>query len=529
VRTYREDSAELNRRKFCAMLASAVAAGAIEAFADEPQSSFGISGGQPVLDPPRIVGPIPVSATSTPYASVMEPGSYTASLMRQYDYVEEEYFLFGHANIYGPGIKTGQDNDTAAVERMRPLAGLVEPRMPYATRLLVARPRDNGKFSGRVIAYAFHNLTTNMMVEPNFLRNGDAVLGVEGNSGARYTTAERPTGAMAQLHKYDLERYRDLYLSPADPLVWPDLRPGQLSGVYAQHGFSALVPDVASGVFAQEMHRSYAQAPDIVTQVAHALKLNNPALPFDGRVKRLFNYAASGGTMFLRPYIDFHHGAAVLPDGRPVYDGYYVNVGVLPQTRPQGAVLAFMESEADLTTNILMKRDSPPDTDSPAFRMYQIPGTGHLLSAPLDEGLRLSADRGELPPGISPYDKMNKPIVWGLWQNMYDWIEHGRPMPHAQHIALDPSTPDGIARDKYGNALGGLRTPWVDVPDGTYVGRVSAAAPLRSGIRRFSDEQMTKLYGSRARYLRLVNHKIDELVQGRWIMSQDAAMMRLRA
>jgi hypothetical protein len=112
---------------------------------------------------------------------------------------------------------------------------------------------------------------------------------------------------------------------------------------------------------------------------------------------------------------------------------------------------------------------------------------------------------------------------------MYDWIEHGRPMPHAQHIVLDPSTPDGIARDKYGNALGGLRTPWVDVPDGTYVGRVSMAAPLRSGIRRFSDEQMTKLYGSRARYLRLVNHKIDELIQGRWIMPQDAEMMRLRA
>jgi hypothetical protein len=55
------------------------------------------------------------------------------------------------------------------------------------------------------------------------------------------------------------------------------------------------------------------------------------------------------------------------------------------------------------------------------------------------------------------------------------------------------------------------------------------AAPLRSGIRRFSDEQMTKLYGSRARYLRLVNHKIDELIQGRWIMPQDAEMMRLRA
>jgi hypothetical protein len=123
-----------------------------------------------------------------------------------------------------------------------------------------------------------------------------------------------------------------------------------------------------------------------------------------------------------------------------------------PQTRPEGAVLAFMESEADLTTNLLMKRESPPDTDSPAFRMYQIPGTGHLLSAPLDESLRFSADRGELPPGISPYDKMNKPIIWGLWQNMYEWIEHGRPMPHAQHIVLDPSTPDGIARDKYGNA-----------------------------------------------------------------------------
>ncbi len=515
--------------------------------ADRAAEPEPVPSGRPVLTPPKIMGPIPVSEESIPYGTALQAGSYTAALMKEFDYVEEEYFLFGYANIYGPGVKdVDKKRDAAAVEKMKPLGGLVQEEMPYATRLLMVRPRDNARFSGRVHAYIFHNLVAQVTVERNLLRQGDVVLGLEGCSGTRFGPLESPSGGIAHLHKVNLERYRDLHFSYADPLAWPDLKPGKLAEAFKTMDFGSA--DASSGVFLQEISRSYAQAPDVMTQLAHALKLNNPAFPFEGKVTRLFSYAASGGSTFLTPYIDYHHDAGMLPDDRPPFDGYLVMVGRLPETRPKGAVLAYLESENEFITGIKMERVCPPDTDDPPFRIYQIPGAGHTISAPLPEvtaaqastelrdvgkvvpgGIVGLSDRGEAPEGVLPYDKINTPIIWGLWNNMYAWIEQGVPMPNVPRIKRDPKAPDGIARDEHGNAAGGLRTPWVEVPDATYLAKFSQKNPLRAGLRPFNDEKMKELYGSRERYLQLVNEKIDQMVRDRWIMPEDANLMRLKS
>src|SRR5262249_6647636 len=162
----------------------------------------------------------------------------------------------------------------------------------------------------------------------------------------------------------------------------------------------------------------------------------------------------------------------------------------------------------------------------------EIPGTGHSISAPLPEvsaaqggtelqgagdvvpkGIAGLSDRDAPPPGVVPYDKVNAPILWGLWANMYDWVEKGVPMPHAPRIKRDPSGPDGLAVDQYGAAIGGLRTPWVDVPEGNYLPRISPKNPLRAGFRPFPEEKIVELYGSRENYLKLVDAKIAELVK----------------
>jgi hypothetical protein len=89
--------------------------------------------------------------------------------------------------------------------------------------------------------------------------------------------------------------------------------------------------------------------------------------------------------------------------------------------------------------------------------------------------------------------------------------------------------PDGIARDEHGNSLGGLRTPWVEVPDATYLAKFSQKNPLRAGLRPFSDEKMKELYGDRRRYLQLMKEKIDQRVRDRWIMPEDVDLMRLKS
>jgi hypothetical protein len=96
-------------------------------------------------------------------------------------------------------------------------------------------------------------------------------------------------------------------------------------------------------------------------------------------------------------------------------------------------------------------------------------------------------------------------------------------------IKRDPNAADGIARDTNGNALGGLRTPWVEVPDATYLAKISQKDPLRAGMRPFSEEKMKSLYGSRKHYLQLVNKKVDQLVRDRWVMPEDADLMKLKS
>jgi hypothetical protein len=394
--------------------------------------------------------------------------------------------------------------------------------MPYVTRMMVTRPRDNAKFSGRVLAYTFHNLFLNTMVEPNFLRNGDAIVAVEGCSGSRYGPNEQQRGGIVNLQEFNLDRYRDLHLVYANPLVWPNLQPGRLGE--GMKTWKVGDSGVIGAAQLQEQERGYAQAPDIMSQMAHALKLNNPALPFDGKVRRLVSYAASGGSTFLTRYIDYHHDAARLPDGRPAFDGFMVAVGILPHTRPKDSVLTYILSEGDTEVNLSWREPDPADTDNPRFRVYQVPGTGHIMSASLPGQEVNPADR-KTPEGVHYYDKQNKPILWGVWQNMFDWIEHGKPMPKTARITMDNNAPDHIARDKNGNALGGLRTPWMEVPDGTYIGRLEGNL-LRAGYRPFSEDKMRQLYGSRENYVRLIGRQVDRLVREGWVMAQDADLMK---
>ena len=231
-------------------------------------------------------------------------------------------------------------------------------------------------------------------------------------------------------------------------------------------------------VFLQEIHRGYGQGPDLLSMLTRLLKEGHQDSPLRGAtVRRTFSSGASGGTTLLTPYIQYHHDRAMLPDGRPPFDGYLVMVGQQPPNRPKGAVLVFLDSEAE----VIRTHPTPTrNTDTPRFRTYEIPGAGHSMSAPVEPAstAERSADpsgtEAVLPTGIGgltdrggptefePYDKINAPITWGIWANMYAWLEKGTPMPVAAPIQRDRAAPDGVARDEHGNAKGGIRTPWVE-------------------------------------------------------------------
>jgi hypothetical protein len=73
--------------------------------------------------------------------------------------------------------------------------------------------------------------------------------------------------------------------------------------------------------------------------------------------------------------------------------------------------------------------------------------------------------------------------------------------------------------------MGGLRTPRVDVPDARYVARISPGNPLAPGMKPFTDELIQTLYGGRDEYRKRARERLEQMVQDRFVLSQDCELM----
>jgi hypothetical protein len=396
-------------------------------------------------------------------------------------------------------------------------------------------------FSGVVHALPVHVLAPTAAVEPNLLRGGTAWIGVEVNDGARYGTEAVPSGGVAHLHRTNPDRYGDLSITGGNADDW-GLPDSVISKAWENMQIQEDSPEQT--VLSQEMFRTLAQGPDIFLDLVKGLKLGSQSVLPGFEVRRVYTTGASGSSLIPNSLVnDGHHDRNMLDDGRPPIDGYLIYVGFMAKTvnRPRDAVLVGFESELEVLhyrAGAHALEGPPENTDEPRFRYYELPGAGHVFSVPRGDVNHAARDPANvLPPGLKGltqsdstsgyerYDKFNAPIMWALWSAMYRWVEEGIPMPRAQPITRDRHSSDGIARDEYHNALGGLRTPWVDVPDATYVAKLSADDPNYAGMLRFSDEKMLSLYGSQAGYERRVRAKLDEMVQQGFLLDEDRDLM----
>ena len=98
-------------------------------------------------------------------------------------------------------------------------------------------------------------------------------------------------------------------------------------------------------------------------------------------------------------------------------------------------------------------------------------------------------------------------------------------MPHASRITRDPEAPDGVARDEYGNARGGLRTPWLDVPTARYAPRCTCS-PVTGSMTPLSDDEQRARYADRDAFVSAWERSIDAMVADRWLLTADAVALR---
>jgi len=437
---------------------------------------------------PTLAGPIPVTAgTGEPFGGVGSPVGLAeppaSELLPAHDFIEEEYVLSGAVD--------GE---------------------PYTTTLLVRRPRDAKRFSGLVVLEPVHiqgALGLWQTGHSAMLEGGHAWVAIGSQRGA----VEGP------IRMSNPSRYARLQVPPGKAGPGGGLE-GAL-GQWSQSNSASLPPELFSIDHVSN---------EIMTQAGAMLKSNSSNGPLAGLlVEYLLMGGASQTGMHTLNYIKARHGAARLADGRPIYDGY------LPMAAPSlqpvaggDAAVVHIFAEGDLALFGAIGPQGHPgarrDGDAPndRYRSYQIAGSSHLPTRGLREATAIPALGVALESGERFTQFPSGPFYQGALVNLVNWLTKGMSPPTAPPIEIL----DGkIVQDEFGNASGGLRSPYVDLPTARYI----AARYLRNliGVEiAFPQARLQSLYRSPAAYLQRFDRGIDELIERRWISAADGKRLK---
>ena len=183
-------------------------------------------------------------------------------------------------------------------------------------------------------------------------------------------------------------------------------------------------------------------------------------------------------------------------------------------------------------TNVPRRQDG--DEPGRQFRLYEIAGIGHVDSR---DNVRLHPN-----PCVKPLSTVPVQAYFSVGlHHLLRWVDQGIVPPRAPRILLDRDTSnDGsmMALDTNGNPLGGIRTPYVDVPTARYTASNTAADPLianpsayvtangMQGARTmcrlsayqepYPKDKLKELYGNKRDYVRKVEARLQDLEKQGW-------------
>ena len=112
------------------------------------------------------------------------------------------------------------------------------------------------------------------------------------------------------------------------------------------------------------------------------------------------------------------------------------------------------------------------------------------------------------------------------------WVQRGKPPAEAPRLEVVAGSPPTITRDALGNALGGIRTPQVDVPIAALSG-VGQTGPifcfLFGTTTPFDAATLASLYPDHHAYVSAFNKATREARRARFILRRDARLMKISA
>jgi hypothetical protein len=263
----------------------------------------------------------------------------------------------------------------------------------------------------------------------------------------------------------------------------------------------------------------------ILSQVGALLKREPPAGPFgDMRVTHLIMGGSSqtGGTTLA--YIRNAHAEARLAGGAPIFDGYYPSLagGTEPVSGGDAAVVHAL-GEGDIMGGRPLGYRRP-DADEPddRYRLFEVVAASHVPTRGYESAAEIFPLLADADPASGRLSQFPAAMPYmAAMHNLIEWVTRGTAPPKADRIETDDN--GEIVRDEYGNARGGVRLTYVDVPFATYI----ASSPGDTMYQRmiglevpFAKEQLTALYPTHDDYVAKVKESVAGLVRDRWIFPE---------
>ena len=415
-------------------------------------------------------------------------------------YVQHEYAATGTATSY---------KSVGALVHNGRWKLVPDTRARYRTRVLVRAPAKASAFSGVVIV-EWLNVSAGVDANPDWVnlqeeeeRAGDDWVGVSAQrigieGGPVIVDASSLPGAEDQgkgLKKIDPARYGSLE-HPGDGYAY-DIFTQVARAVRAGAGMSGLEPARLIAAGQSQSATAMVSYFDGVQPLTHA---------FDG--------------FFVHSRL-----AVVLPFVAP---GQYADLagairgGTVALLRTdQAAPVIDIQTETDVTSILDSYAVRQPDTDH--FRLWEVAGTAHADKHQV--GYRSKYLDCALPINDGPMHIVAKAALRALTT----WLTTGTGPVVAPRIDVKPGATPQIRRNADGIALGGIRTPPVDVPteevSGASAPNPSTLCLLLGSAKPLSAARLAQLYSSRAEYLRRYKTDTDATINAGFALPEDRAAL----
>lgn len=430
-------------------------------------------------------------------------------------YVEEEYFFEGTANVYE---ETGEKTKR-----------VIHENQPYHNRFLVRKPAEGERFSGNIVVEIL-NATAGFDIDRMWVTGAKELM----RGGDIYVGITSKPDVLDSMKKADPVRY--------GPISW------EISYVRPDHQYGgvdrAALPrkeDCETGLFW-----------DMLTELAEILRIDTEIIPV-GKKRYVYLAGWSQSAAYMYTYLNYF---AFPEAGGSVFDGYLAAGGVhsfvVPlnqndygkETDVRRNMITYMpvpfisvqtESENAYFDGIKTRQEDSDRVDL-KYRVYEIAGATHDTKFSMIDYYAGDPDMEKIGivPGFPsvddhPNDYPYEYCFYTVYRMLFSWVREGKSPIHGERIEVDRAGKNKT--DALGNAVGGMRTPFLDVPAATYYPycavKRAGGEVVKHGLfghtEPFSKEKLEKLYGNLGNYRKLVEEAAKKQVETGFLLPEDMA------